>query len=221
MLTKRLSTLALLAATLVLTACGSGDAASPGPSIADAATVAAVVWSEAADGTPVLTFDSPLVVSDATARLLQDGDGATIEDGQVVTLDFVAFSGVDGTLQFSTYESGAPESLVLAQADVTPALWNVLVGSHVGAQIIFATPDASATPTDGVYPCTVLAMTVSSAADVVNRAEGEAVAPVAGLPAVTLAENGAPSIDLVGVEMPTSLVVQPLIVGSGAPVVVG
>ena len=48
------------------------------------------------------------------------------------------------------------------------------------------------------------------------RAEGEAVAPVAGLPTVELAEDGAPTITVPDGEPPTELVVQPLIEGTGA-----
>jgi peptidylprolyl isomerase len=226
MLTKRLSTLALFtAATLGLSACGSGDDpspdVSPNPSTsaaADAATLAAVEWSEAADGTPLLTFDFPLSVSGSSARLVQDGDGATIEAGQVVIYDYIVFSGVDGTVNNSTYGTGTPGSQILSEDSVVPSLWDVLVGNHVGAHIIFATLDGSAPLPDGTYSSLVVAMTVVNATE---RAEGEAVAPVAGLPTVTLAENGAPSIDFTGTVMPTSLVVQPLIVGSGAPVVSG
>ena len=50
------------------------------------------------------------------------------------------------------------------------------------------------------------------------RAEGTPVEPAPGLPVVTLAETGEPSIDAAGVAEPTELVVQPLITGAGAPV---
>jgi peptidylprolyl isomerase len=54
--------------------------------------------------------------------------------------------------------------------------------------------------------------------EALERAEGEAVAPAAGLPTVELAENGAPSITVPGGQPPTELVVQPLIEGAGAAV---
>ncbi len=51
---------------------------------------------------------------------------------------------------------------------------------------------------------------------------GEAVPPVDGLPTVTLADNGKPTITVPsGVAAPTSLVVQPLIKGTGAVVEAG
>ncbi len=54
-----------------------------------------------------------------------------------------------------------------------------------------------------------------------NRAQGEPVAPAAGLPTIELAANGAPSIDFANSTKPDGLVVQPLIAGDGAPVADG
>ncbi|MDR1295067.1 MAG: FKBP-type peptidyl-prolyl cis-trans isomerase [Bifidobacteriaceae bacterium] len=53
----------------------------------------------------------------------------------------------------------------------------------------------------------------------IARATGEAVAPAAGLPVVTLAEDGTPSIEVpTGAEPPAELTVQTLIKGDGAEV---
>ena len=54
------------------------------------------------------------------------------------------------------------------------------------------------------------------------RATGDAVAPVDGQPTVTLAADGKPTITIPsGVAAPTSLVVQPLIKGTGPVVTAG
>src|SRR5262249_34676961 len=51
------------------------------------------------------------------------------------------------------------------------------------------------------------------------RATGDAVTPAAGLPTVALADNGKPTITIPsGATAPTSLVVQPLIKGTGPAV---
>ncbi|MFB9955262.1 FKBP-type peptidyl-prolyl cis-trans isomerase [Cellulomonas denverensis] len=54
--------------------------------------------------------------------------------------------------------------------------------------------------------------------DVLDAPEGEAVAPAEGLPTVTLAEDGEPSITPVDGDAPTELIVQPLIKGTGPEV---
>ena len=54
------------------------------------------------------------------------------------------------------------------------------------------------------------------------KATGDAVAPVDGQPTVTLAADGKPTITIPsGVPAPTSLVVQPLIKGTGPVVTAG
>ncbi|MBN2177430.1 MAG: FKBP-type peptidyl-prolyl cis-trans isomerase [Demequinaceae bacterium] len=222
---SRLLGLAFISA-LAIGLVGCSDAASPsadpgGSPVDNDAAIADVAWGEDAFGLPVLTFDSPFVVSEPAARLIADGDGAALEQGQVLALDYVAFRGSDGSEEYSTYDNETPESVVLDEASLEPVLWQVLQGSHVGAQIIFATFDYSTEPVDGVYSTILLALTVHSAVPVLDRATGEAVAPVSGLPTVTLAENGTPSVDFTGIEMPTGLVVQRLITGDGPAVVEG
>ncbi|MDR1427465.1 MAG: FKBP-type peptidyl-prolyl cis-trans isomerase [Bifidobacteriaceae bacterium] len=62
----------------------------------------------------------------------------------------------------------------------------------------------------------------SAPAEPIPRASGEAVAPVEGLPTVTLDESGAPSISVpADAEPPAELVAQTLIKGPGAPVTDG
>jgi len=68
----------------------------------------------------------------------------------------------------------------------------------------------------------VMVMEVLDAKDVPTRASGQAVVPPAGLPVVTLAENGEPSITIpADAQKPTELVVQTLIKGSGAVIEAG
>ena len=63
---------------------------------------------------------------------------------------------------------------------------------------------------------------VKSVRTPLEKATGEAVAPVEGLPTVALADNGKPTITIPsGVAAPTSLIVQPLVKGTGAVVEAG
>ncbi len=212
----------MAAAVLALAACSSDPVPSDpdGSSANDAATVAAVIWTDGVDGVPTLTFDQPFVVSGASARLVADGDGETLTDGQIVSLDYVMFQGEDGSVAFSTYDT-VPEAVQLDSQLLFPELYDILVRARVGAQIIYGTPDNAAEPVRGVARSIVMAVTVVGVSTVLDRAEGEAVEPPAGLPPVTLAENGAPSIVLPVTEKPAGLVVQPLIIGEGAVVAEG
>jgi len=235
---RRLAAVTILAASsLALAGCGSptepaAASASPTPSATaapvlasaadDAALIAAVTWSDDAAGLPTLAFPAPLAVTAATGRLVADGDGAALEAGQMVAFHYVAFDGVDGLPVYSTYDTATPQEVLFTEDAMDPALWDVFSGTHIGATIIFAAPDVSVGPdASGRMPTVVMALTVTSATTVLARAEGDAVVPLVGTPVVTLAESGAPAVDFTGLELPTELVVQPLITGTGPLVAEG
>ena len=189
---------------------------------ADVELLKSITWGEA-DGKPTLEFaapptaDAPLTVTGSATLVLTDGDGDEIGVGDNVDLDIVAISGVDGTSLGSTYDTGASETYTMTEGAIDPALYTVLVGNNVGQTLIYATPDTTATVAEGaVAPAVVYAVTVKSTAVVPKRAEGSAVDPAAGLPTVTLDDNGAPSVDFTDADKPTDLVSQTLIQGEGA-----
>ncbi|WP_127573920.1 FKBP-type peptidyl-prolyl cis-trans isomerase [Georgenia faecalis] len=212
-----------LATVLLLAACGSSDSGDAGETGSPSSTASEAATASEADlaalegitvegepgAEPTVTFEAPLTVSGAVATVVAEGDGAELEDGQVLSLHFVTVSGADGSTVSSTYES-TPQSLTLGDEGIVPALTEALQGQKVGARLIFAAPDTEA--------AAVMVIDVIDAVTVPERAEGTAVEPAEGLPTVTLADNGAPSIEVVDGEPPAELVVQPLIEGDG-PVV--
>ena len=130
----------------------------------------------------------------------------------MLSMNFVQVSGTDGSTVGSTYGT-APAQLTLGDPQVFGTLTEALTGQSVGARLLFAAP--------GPEGSTIMAIEVADAKTIPTRAEGTAVTPAPGLPTVTLAENGAPSIEPVDAEPPTELVVQPLIEGTGPEVTSG
>jgi len=185
----------------------------PTPSAADIAALDAVTVTGPVGSEPTMEFTQPFTVSAPVTRLVSDGDGAAIEDGQQVTLQGMSYTG-DGERIYSTWEANEPQSFMLGSqlfAPLTPAL----TGAHVGARVLLANPTQI-----GGQPATVLSLfEVVDAKTIPVRAEGEAVTPEAGLPAITLAANGAPSVEFPdGYTAPEELVVQTLIRGDGPEV---
>ena len=103
-------------------------------------------------------------------------------------------------------------SITLGSDDIIEALNETLADQQVGARVLLAVP------ADQV---TLMAIEVVDARTIPARAEGEPVAPVAGLPTVKLADNGEPSITPVDGPPPADLKAQPLIKGAGPAVVSG
>jgi len=207
------------------TASPTQDTASPTaaePTDADIAALAAVVVEGPLGALPTVTFDLPFTTSAPVARLDVEGTGAVLEDGQSMTIQYAAFSGDDGSVLGSTWEDGSTQALTVGDDRMTTALNDVLKDQRVGARILFAVPGTAATETAEAQAPQVIVLEVTAAQDIPDRASGQAVEPPAGLPVVTLADNGEPSITIpADAQKPTELVVQTLIKGEGPVITAG
>jgi len=228
---RRLTVVAL-AALLLLTGCaGSGTAAkstgstprtcataAPGAAVtasaADIAALAAVKVDGPFGSAATVTLTQPFTVCTTVARLVAPGAGEDLKKGQALQINYVAFNGKDGSALGNNYTT-KPDVFVLGEAGLMAAINDVLVGQKVGVRALVAFVDTTNQTT------TVLSMDVISAKSILSRAEGTAVAPVAGLPVVTLAADGKPSVTLPAATKPTTLVAQDLITGAGAAVQTG
>ncbi|PYG00478.1 peptidylprolyl isomerase [Georgenia satyanarayanai] len=219
------TTAAALAALLLLAGCSSdeGDAepadtptatetetasadAEAGNAPEDVAALEGVTVEGEPGAEATLTFEQPLDVSGAAAAVASPGDGEEIAEGQLLLVDFTQVNGENGEVLDSTYE-GEPQPLVVSDEMTVPALNDVLIGQQVGARVLFASPTQAAA-----------AIMTLEVVDARSRAEGTAVEVPEGVPTVTLAENGEPSIEPVDGEAPTELVVAPTIEGEGKEV---
>lgn len=220
-------------ATTLLAGCsgGSGADASASPTgstpsatstsdAADTAALAAVTVAGALGVTPTLTFTQPFAVTAPVALLETEGTGVAITATDLLEINYVAVNGDDGTVLGSTWETKNPGYIGMSDTQLVPALINAFIGHKVGSRVLFAVPGTAATATAEANPATVMAIEADKV--IPSRAVGEAVAPPAGLPTVTLAANGEPSITVpAGTAEPTTLVTQTLIKGSGPAVATG
>ncbi|WP_407344909.1 FKBP-type peptidyl-prolyl cis-trans isomerase [Pengzhenrongella phosphoraccumulans] len=221
----RTTTVASVAALLLLAGCsgGSGDTATPSatpsasaaantvpePTAADIAALEAVTVEGAPNAEPKVTFTPPFTVTAPVARVTSPGTGEDIADGQILSMNYIAVAGADGTTQSTTY-GAEPDHITMGDPSLIPALTKALEGQKVGVRVLLASP--------GEKDTALLAIEVTEAKTIPTRAEGEAVTPPAGLPTVKLADDGAPTITAATGDAPTTLVVQPLIKGTGPAV---
>ena len=219
-----------LAATLAACGTDSGDGSTASPSAssssspqpttatasaADIASVKKITVVGDAGKEPKVTLPAkPFSVGGLVVNVVKDGDGDAIEDGQHLSVQIVAISGADGSVLQSSYPDSA-ESFT-AGATQIPELDAALKGTHVGVRLTFAAPSAATATTPAATQ--VFALEVVGAKTIPTRAEGDAVAPKAGLPTVTLSDKGEPTIKPSTEKAPTTLVAQPLIKGKGAEV---
>lgn len=216
---------AIIAATLLLAGCSGGsddpDPTSSASSTATSADALAALDDVTVTGDPgtepEITADWPFEISEDAATVLDAGDGDEIADGQLVTMHLRAVSGLDGADQGGTY-AGTPQSYWLSEdssSSLPTVLADAVIGQQVGVRVLYAGPR---TLDSGEESALIWVVDVTATQDVLDAPEGETVTPAAGLPTVSLADDGEPSITPVDGDAPTELIVQPLVKGTGPEV---
>ncbi len=186
---------------------------------ADQAALAAIAVTGDAGAKPAIALPStPFAVTSQVARLVDDGTGDAVATGNLVTLDVLEVSGADGSERGNTWSGGTPIVTIVDSSSFFDELYRLLSTSHVGSRVLLAAPS---TDDSGSALTVIDLIEVAKNQTVPARAEGTAVTPPAGLPTVALDGTGKPSLTAATGTAPTSLVVQPLIQGSGPAVAAG
>lgn len=175
---------------------------------------------------PTVTVTKPVAVKKSTSREITAGTGARLAKGSRITFDYLVVNGRTGKEIESSFGK-APASIILDRKQSLGAIVRGLTGASVGARELVAVAPkeglAAQLQGQGAKKSDTLlfVLDVKSVATPLTRAEGEPVAPVAGLPKVTLAANGTPTIRVPSGDAPKELVVQPLITGTGPAITSG
>jgi peptidylprolyl isomerase len=185
----------------------------------------AVTVTGATGERPVITVNAPFGVKTSTVDVINPGKGVKAAKGSTITFDYVLVNGRTGE-EIETSFGDAPVSLVLDPKQAEPTLVKRLIGTPTGSRVLvaIAPKDGLAKAASGSDPTIQKDDTLLFLFDVrqsLKRAAGAAVAPVAGLPTVKLAKDGAPTITMPKSDPPTNLVAQPLIKGNGPVVTAG
>jgi FKBP-type peptidyl-prolyl cis-trans isomerase len=192
----------------------------PTASAEDVALVKKITIKGDAGKEPKVTLpETPLSLGGLVVNLVEDGDGAAIKDGQQLAMQIVVVSGENGEVVQSSYDT-TPQLFTAGETQVVE-LDKALEGTHVGSRLILAAPSNAAGTSTATPSTQIFALEVVGAKDIPTRAEGEAVAPKEGLPTVKLDSTGKPTLTPSKAEKPTTLIVQPLIKGTGPEVKAG
>jgi peptidylprolyl isomerase len=187
-----------------------------------------------ADGAPSVTVPDGLAKpEELVVQTLIKGAGAEVGEGAAVRVQYAGWLW-DGTEFDSSWSRGGePLEATLTAGSLIDGWVQGLVGQTVGSQVMLIIPpalgygdqDMGTIPPDSTLIFVVDLLSSEQAAEPtgeIPRAAGEPVAPPEGLPVVTLAEDGTPSIEIPeGLEPPAELVAQTLIEGAGAEVAEG
>jgi peptidylprolyl isomerase len=177
---------------------------------------------------PTVNAHVPFAVTKTTNRVITPGTGTPVKAGQRVTIDYLGINGTDAKEFDTSYGKTDRATFTLDDSQIIKGMVTGLTGVPVGSRVLLAIPPAdgygtAGAPDAGIGPTDTLLFIVDikSAASVLARATGTKVKAKDGLPKVTLDKTGKPTITLPKGKAPASLVVQPLIDGTGAKVVKG
>jgi peptidylprolyl isomerase len=158
---------------------------------------------------PTLAYTPPLTITEASSEVLWRGEGPELQDGGPVLLDYRLERADDASLVEETY-SGVPKPFTLTPEVLSADLYDALSDQTVGTRLLLLLPATSDTSSFA----SVMVVDVLP-----TRAWGDPVPPRAGLPEVTLQDDGEPVIETPQGDPPASLLVQPLLKGDGQQVV--
>ena len=204
---RRLAAL-VLATALVLSGCSSSD---PSPSVSGAqGRVSDITVTTSDTRAPALEWFSGLVFDRAESKVLWQGEGEYLVDGQPLLLDIYIQSLENGRVLENTYDS-LPRSFILAPELLGDDLFLLLRKQRVGSRVISVAP-----PTEGYEGETTIAIVIDVLPD---RAVGTKVAAPDHLPSVSTSASGEPTVVLRDPTMlPADLSVSTLIRGEGEQV---
>jgi FKBP-type peptidyl-prolyl cis-trans isomerase len=161
-------------------------------------------------GGPIFDFTLGLTYSKVQTKVLWEGTGDRLAEGDRILLDWYVVSLEDGAVIDDTY-ANLPRAYYLYPELIGQDLYNELVGERVGTRILQVSP-----PVKGYEDVGAVAVL----ADVLPaRATGEQIANREGIPIVDLAPDGTPGVTIPdGFTPPEDLVVATRIQGSGEQV---
>lgn len=167
----------------------------------------------------------PVSVSATAVKVLKEGTGEESTPASRVTVRTALYLGKDGKQLDSDYEKAGSQSFVLGSGQTIPGLNTALTGVKSGSRILFAIPPVDAFGAAGQTAAgigatdnLVVVADILSVGTPLAKAEGTAVAPVAGQPTVTFDDKTGPAITVPKTPAPTELVSQLLVDGKGAEV---
>ncbi len=219
---------ALVLPVLLAAGCANAD---PKPaanaSAAPAALKSIKVTGDVGKKPTVTLGQTPTVLARTGAIVVKPGDGATVTQGQRVTVDYLLLNAKDGK-EADTSFGRQPANFVADPTKLMPGLANSLIGQKVGSRVL-----AGIAPRDGFGEQgntqlgftkddgLIFVLDLKSATTPLKKATGSAVTPPAGLP--TVKDNGdqAPTITIPKTAAPAKTVVQPLIKGTGPAIKAG
>ena len=187
----------LALSTVGLAACGGTDSHDTGK----------VAVSGAFGSAPKVTYDGTLVRDKTEVKVLSEGKGDTIAEGDSVNVNMYIGNGFTGTKALSSYDKGQAPTAVPVTSSTLPAIEKALKGQKVGSRIeVIAAPKDAFGPAGGNtslsignHDTTVWVIDImSKAPKPLDGPKGKTLPYPAGAPKLKVAKDGPTGFDFTG-----------------------
>jgi len=231
---------AVVAATalaIALAGCTGSSSASktPTPSASPSSVSAACVKSGSAsdsvkvtgdfNAAPTAGIDSPLKVTSTQRTVVTAGTGPKAKPGSIVNVSFTLYDGTTGKTVTSTgYGAGRTSAITVDASQVISGFVKTLNCTQSGTRVVGVIPPSEGLSSSqagqlGIGAKDVIVIVADVISLVGTKASGEVQTPPAGLPTVTLAADGTPTVKIPsGYAAPATTQIATLIKGSGTVV---
>ncbi len=228
----------LLPLLLLVTACGAGTGATPDgsptsspavsipPSHADVLSSVKVA-DEGKSKAPKVSFAEPLKITAESMKVVKDGTGAALKDGQVIDFHEIALDAATGKTVGENFTQAAGASITLSDTFKSqfPLVYATFTSAKIGAYIAYGTPATPAVPASSTTaaqparPASLSVFQITSAKDPAKLMSTDSVKALeksGGLPTAKFDAKGVPSITIPKKDAPADMAVQVLTPGEGA-----
>lgn len=170
---------------------------------------------------PTVTAAWPIAIAKTQSKVLKAGSGRQVASGSTLSINYVGIDARTGKTFDSSFSRGQAATFSLSQ--VIAGFQKGLVGHKVGDRVLVMMPGSDGYDSSGgnaqagILKGDSLIFVVDILDVAYTEASGTTVTPAAGLPTVTM-KDGVPQLTIGKATKPSTLVVQPLIKGSGAKV---
>jgi peptidylprolyl isomerase len=219
MLHKSALALSAVLVSLTLTGCSSNVSLACEPA-GSGTQVEAIEVSTEPLTKPTVSFASPITADSIQSRIVVEGDGNLFTGRNLIEFEFAGYNGGTGELLQASEFDGKNPSPGFFGADSIPNFCSALAGAKEGSRIVAIFPAKDAHDGRGVEqlrigPDDSFVFIFDLTRVHLEKAEGSAVAPEAGLPAVVTTPEGVPGITIPKTDAPEELRIAPLIKGAG------
>ncbi len=233
----------LVAGLFAFTACSSGPSstaspsaspsapasaspsASPSPSVAPQTSLDSVKVASKGSAEPTLSFAKPFVIDKTRTKVLKAGNGITLSENSIATINYVGVDGRDAKVFDSSWKRKAAATFPLS--GVIPGFKTGLSGQKVGSRVLIGIPGSEAYDSQGGQSAAGIQVgdTLLFVVDILDASRtepsGKTVPSPVGLPTVTGNAASKPVVTIPSSPAPSTMAAVALIQGTGAKVAKG